>query len=169
MCGGKLCRCGQDSGRGKPLPYGETGPLRLCVAMPLLFGTQPGRYVARPVLCYGWRCRSCAWARKARGDGVRRHAVPSQFYTKPMRSEAQPFQYSRVQFHCSAMHFPCCSEPCLCGRESGRMGGLCPTVLRFAFALPRLALPVLGRAIREAPLRGPDGGAGHLRHRRGRR
>ena len=28
MCGGQLCRCGQDSGRGKPLPYGKTGPLR---------------------------------------------------------------------------------------------------------------------------------------------
>ena len=61
MCGGQLCRCDQDSGRGKPLHYGKTG---VCssrwYAVPLLCGTQPGRYVARPMLCYSLPLHGCS-------------------------------------------------------------------------------------------------------------
>ena len=49
--------------------------------------------------------------------------LPSQFYTKPMRSKALPCRRRTILCHCSSMHFPyvsvqfpCSSEPCLCGR-----------------------------------------------------
>ena len=113
LCGGQLCRCGQDSGRGKPLPYGKTG----------VFARQ--RH-ATPFLCSSAVGGSALFHRMAvKVDAKAPQRDTTLFRCKTYQCYAAPKLHSAFPRRGHSLHFLWVTIQCRCGamllRDAARL------------------------------------------------